>query len=530
VSASGHDPATLLTAFEALLAKHPNALVAAIGQDGLFLSPDALPLTTHRPAWGRSALELVVPADRIVIIESWERARSLGATRAVVHLRSQPDDEVAIHFLDVRERYGVFAGIVLAGEEADDRAVGMTPAAPIPPRVGTSHKSDLAVITWVDDRLCEMLGWAAEEIVGKRSLEFIHPDDHEKAINNWMEILEAPGRRQPLRVRHLTASGKWIWVEITNTNRLADPAVNAVVAEVLDVSDEMATQDALRAREELFRRVAESVPVGLVELDPEGQVTYANPRLAEIIGGEVPSSVIELLSAVVEDEREAVLAALRQVMASDEDCDLEASIARPSGDVRLCTLAMRPIADGAAGALICVTDVTESARLRGELERRANYDALTSCLNRQSIVGVLEAHLASPCPSGTGVLFLDIDRFKDVNDTLGHAVGDEVLRVVASRVEAVLRDQDQIGRLGGDEFLIVCPSVGSEAELLAIAERVAETVGWPIPAEGHSLVCTASVGARYVSGSQSADQTLAAADLAMYQSKRAGAGRPVLAG
>src|SRR5207237_4161487 len=148
---------------------------------------------------------------------------------------------------------------------------------------------------------------------------------------------------------------------------------------------------------------------------------------------------------------------------------------RGSEELRFSRVLLRWLTDDGgevSGAIVCVEDVTDSVRLRGELEHRATYDVLTRCHNRASIMSTLEAALAAGATSTTGVAFLDIDGFKSVNDSLGHAAGDELLVVVADRLRAAVRGRDIVGRFGGDEFLIVCPDVGDPAEALALAQRV----------------------------------------------------------
>jgi diguanylate cyclase (GGDEF)-like protein len=128
-----------------------------------------------------------------------------------------------------------------------------------------------------------------------------------------------------------------------------------------------------------------------------------------------------------------------------------------------------------SGAIICISDVTERARMREELEIRATYDALTGCHNRASILAALERAMQAPSSrdAGTAVLFVDLDRFKHVNDRWGHAVGDQLLRRTSERLTANARGGDLVGRLGGDEFLVVCENVATEEQAAAIGERIA---------------------------------------------------------
>jgi len=179
---------------------------------------------------------------------------------------------------------------------------------------------------------------------------------------------------------------------------------------------------------------------------------------------------------------------------------------------------------------VCLADVTESARTREELWSRATYDAVTRCYNRASTMAALEAMLA---PDGTGerpaVIFVDLDHFKDVNDELGHRAGDEFLQVVAQRLHRCVRTQDVVGRIGGDEFLLVCPRIFTTAEAMSTASRVARSLRNQIILKKASVPSSASIGVAWCDGrSTTAEALVAQADRAMYQSKRAGNGVPAL--
>ena len=138
------------------------------------------------------------------------------------------------------------------------------------------------------------------------------------------------------------------------------------------------------------------------------------------------------------------------------------ALLRPSGEV--------------SGAITCVLDVTDSARARQELERRATFDTLTQCHNRSSVLATLERELAREDSSSTGVVYVDLDEFKPVNDTLGHAAGDELLVLVAERLRLASRDSDVVGRLGGDEFLVVLRDIPGPEMAMRAADRISESL------------------------------------------------------
>ena len=173
-----------------------------------------------------------------------------------------------------------------------------------------------------------------------------------------------------------------------------------------------------------------------------------------------------------------------------------------------------------------LTLVLQWRRQREALERAARRDPLTAVANRAGFFEVLGAALADVGAGAmVGLLYIDLDGFKDVNDRHGHSVGDEVLRIVARRLAAAVRRGDLIGRLGGDEFAVLCPTVNDVAALTAIARRIIEDVGQPIAIRGLDLRVGASIGIATSVGAVLADQLIDAADRSLYRAKADGRGR-----
>jgi diguanylate cyclase (GGDEF)-like protein/PAS domain S-box-containing protein len=518
------DEAALEVGWEALLEQQPTALIAAIGADGIFVPiPDSLTRNGHGTLPGRSAMDFVVPEDWERIIEAWERTRTTGAGRAVVRLAAAPHERVVVHYFDARHRHGVYLGVLIGPSARETLAAGVEVDAS-PPRLARARKNEAAVFVDVDEALSQILGWAADDLVGRRSLELIHPDDQERAIRAWMAMLAAGDNGPRVRLRHRRSDGSWVWLEVTNHNFLDDPSRAFVAAEMIDVSDEVGAQEALRQREELFRRLAEALPSGLVQIDRDGTVVYTNARLEEILGQPPSDAVDAQFGAVVRDDWAAFRAAIAAAVGDGADADLEVQVQR-HGDqsLRRCLARVRALTDEGAvtGAIVSLEDVTESAQLQAELERRATIDMLTRCLNRATVMSSLEATLAQGDDGYTAVIFVDLDNFKAVNDRHGHAVGDELLIVVGERLTRAVRHGDFVGRLGGDEFLVVCPDVAGADEAKTITDRIAAAVQGQLRIGGSPIELRASVGVAYAGRREAtADALVSAADAAMYAAKR----------
>jgi len=489
---------------------HPDAVVSALTGDGQpgSVPPDLGFTTTARPdPDAPTGLDAIHPDDRLAVLRAYERARNGGVSAVAV--RALNSDLVQVHFVDLRPTHGFVLSAAIPDDGTD------------PLRAEDDAEDFAPMVTWVRlDRSgvylehgeagLHMFGWPAEEMAGKESLPFIHPDDRDRAIDNWLQVLIAPGEKRRYRVRHLRRDGSYLWLDVTNQNRLDEPAHGDVLSEMVDVSEEMAAHEALREREQHLRELADALPVGVVRFDSARAVEHENERLQAMVGA---PGLDGLLAAVGPEDRRALDAAVETVLAGRVPEPLEVRLA---GD-RVCLVTLRPLSG--SGGLACVDDVTEAARLRRELEIRATFDSLTACYSRSAILGALEHVLAEP--PGTGVVFVDLDRFKPVNDELGHAAGDELLAIIGERLRHAVREIDLVGRLGGDEFLVVCPGVVGIADVETIASRVSTHLASPMALfDEHLVRPRASIGVAWAAAGTDASALVARADAAMYESKR----------
>jgi diguanylate cyclase (GGDEF)-like protein/PAS domain S-box-containing protein len=296
---------------------------------------------------------------------------------------------------------------------------------------------------------------------------------------------------------------------------------------VRDITEQKAAEQEisrLLSREQLLSRLSEALPVGLFEIDIEGRITFDNDRM-RAIAGYLPGAADEgLMSSVVSEDRPVLEAALAAALANQPVDDLAIRLL-VTNTQRVCEMSLRPLTDAAGvvtGAVGYLSDVTDRAQLHRQLEVRASVDKLTSCFNREASLELVEAMTAAPkVPTeGNALIYVDLDDFKSVNDRLGHAAGDSLLIAAADRLRGAARRGDAVGRLGGDEFLVICPRVESSAQAVRIAERVATATEATIDVGTGVAELRTSVGVAWTTEAIDADTFLAQADGAMYESKR----------
>jgi diguanylate cyclase (GGDEF)-like protein/PAS domain S-box-containing protein len=524
--------AALEVALNALLDRHEDAWVAAMKPNGQFTAmPESVPLRGQRVLEGAiSPLELVITSDRPIVIDAWDRVLKQGGANASVHAYGDPTRVIGMHFMDMTEKYGVVIGVFLGYRATTPPAAAERQV--LIPRASVVRKDEMGIILSVDDAATAILGWPADEMIGHRTLEFIHPDDQERAVANWMELYGREGLSQRVRLRHRHKDGSWVWLEVTNHNHLDDPDDACVVADNVDVTEEVMALDALANNERLLRRLTAALPVGVLYVAADGTVDYGNERLAAIVGVEWASTAEEQFATAIGQDRALLLNTLSTVLHEGRDTDLSVTF-RAKADTDLnCDVKMRALVNAAnevVGAIVCVIDVTEDLKLREELKRRARYDLLTGCLNHASIVSELVDRLAAGAPGLTVAVFIDLDEFKTINDQYGHAAGDHVLRQIADGLHRVSRDNDLVGRLGGDEFLLVLQTADDPRALTGIVNRLTGALNRRISWENDWISPGVSIGLSYAQAGSgvTAERLVRAADAAMYATKR-GKGPPVV--
>jgi diguanylate cyclase (GGDEF)-like protein/PAS domain S-box-containing protein len=537
-------------AAEALLREHPDALVCCLSGNGLIVPlPQSVGLWGQAAIEGRAVIDGVVAEDRKKVVELWLHAQEEGAAAGPVRMLDRPTTWVTLNFLDVREIHDALLCVILPSAEAPDESGEVPEIAPARPRFATLLEDEGARVIECDESFTQMFGYTAEELIGNSVLDQIHPDDQGRAVEGWLAVL-ATRRAQQTRLRRRRKDGSWMWVDTTLHNFLNEPDRNYVLVELIDISAEMSAQEALQEREELLRRLTDAMPVGLLHVDVGRNVVYNNARLLDILHGSDPPAELEagaqagengagrpaattLLQTLTDEGTLAFDGALAEVLETGVDRDVEVDIVLQSGVWRHALLSVRALlkpSGEVSGAITCVLDVTESARARRELEKRATFDALTRCHNRASILSSVQRELDLDGSPETAVVYVDLDNFKPVNDSLGHAAGDELLILVAERLKVASRANDKVGRLGGDEFLVLLRDIPGRHIAMRVAQRISESLRRPFDLSCGTVELGASVGVACTSSDAvAAEELVKRSDAAMYRSKDAGEGLPVLA-
>lgn len=383
-----------------------------------------------------------------------------------------------------------------------------------------------AFISRVDGDIESLVGWSADELLGKPSTDFIHPQDQPRAVSAWMDMLANPGRPVRGRSRYRTKSGGWVWVQSVNTNLLDDPGHGCVrtLMHAVDAG-ELSVEERLRARERLLDRLSDALPVGVVHIDANGVIVTTNERLHAILGHRDAVNVVQLGADVVEADQPVLRAALRDALTGTDVDDLEVRVDNGTATARVCWVRMRSLTDDEGkveGVVGTVSDVTEQVKLRHRLEHSASTDDLTGCLNRRVIREELATVLGTVEESrrGLAVAFIDLNGFKRINDEHGHWVGDQVLASVGQRLRGQVRERDLVGRLGGDEFLVICPDISPD-DLPDLAGRLRDAADHTLPVGDLSISVTSAVGITHTTAPAAVDAIIADADAAMYRHKPA---------
>ncbi|MBO0749145.1 MAG: EAL domain-containing protein [Porphyrobacter sp.] len=391
-------------------------------------------------------------------------------------------------------------------------------------------------IAHVSESMVEQMGLppgtttvSLEQLVG-----YIHPDDREMVraeIERSLKALEDTFRCEFRIIRPDNGEVRWVYSR-TKMERDANGLTIRTTGAHLDITERKRSEDAVRESEERFRLAAEAAGLGVWDYDEVLDQRDWSGRLREIFGlaPEAPALVDTALRCIHPADRSAFLN-LADELENGRIDRFETSLRINRADdgrerwVTFNAWRTHKVESGARRTIMTVRDVTDEKTAEERIRWSASHDALTRLANRSLFQEQLDLAIrrAKTAGKAVGVLMLDLDHFKQINDSLGHDVGDALLKMFAERLRSVVRSRDTVARLGGDEFAIVVPDLRGEDDLVRLSDSIQERMRAPFVSTGRVLDCRVSLGASmFPAHGASSREVLKNADVALYAAKAAG--------
>ncbi len=394
-----------------------------------------------------------------------------------------------------------------------------------------SHVRDGKVV-WASPSAEKVLGAPPEYWIGREVREALPAEDQSAFDQRLAKLAAGEVVQQRLRVRSVDGVTHWTHLQ-SRPFYAADGRPDGFIAALRVIDDEVAAETAgqeARAQQAradaLYRRSMDSAAVGMCLARPEGEFLQVNSALCEFFGYDAETllkktwielTAPEYLQADLDHVAEMVAGRIENYRMVKQFIHADGHLIW--GDVSVGCL-RHP--DGTFELSIGqIIDITAQAEAEQRLQRMARFDTLTGLANRAEVIARLHSALKrTDCPpSPLGVLFCDADGFKNINDRYGHAVGDVVLSTLATRIRESLRDGDTVGRMGGDEILVLLPGMPSIDQVTRVAEKIRRHAAEPFRVGGQAITVTLSIGAVLAAPGQTTSIVLARADSAMYAAK-----------
>ena len=378
-----------------------------------------------------------------------------------------------------------------------------------------------------------LTGHDPADLLGNRVIsynELIHPDDRAGVAETSLTG-KGEGARISIEYRLCHRDGSVRWVSERAVRVLDRPSSSwKWEGFIEDITDRKRAEQALNEANERYQSIFENALEGIFQVTPEGHLLVANPAMARMFGYDSPAELLAELRDIprqlyVEPERRDEYR--RQLEAKGSVSNFEFQAFRKNGEV-IWVSENAHVRRNAADGSICyegtLEDITDRRVYQAQIERQANYDALTGLANRTLLNGRLHQAISRAAESASeiAVVFIDLDQFKFINDTYGHALGDGLLQSMADRLRSCVRDSDTVARQGGDEFVLLLQGYHTE-DLAGVVQRLHASIALPWRSGRREFHVTSSIGVSvYPSDGDTADVLLRNADAAMYKAKENG--------
>lgn len=403
------------------------------------------------------------------------------------------------------------------------------------------NSSDLITIVDIEGHVLyqtpssqHLLGWNADEMMGWNIVEHLHPEDREKFSDTlWQSVRDSVTPTIQCRIRH--RDGHYRFFESLFKGLLTDPVIQGVIVTSRDISEHRRLESELVRERAFFQQLFRNSPTGIVILDPEDRVVDANHSFLKLFQYELAEIRRRPINdcIVPEELREEALRLSASVLRK-ESVSHETSRQRKDGSAVDVSVIAYPIEirDRLVGAFGMYSDITQRKKIERQLFHSAYHDPLTGLPNRALLIERVNRALEQVEHQPDyrfALVFIDLDRFKIINDSLGHEAGDELLKEMARRLEECVRPGDTTARLGGDEFTIILEDLQDLQDATTVADQILESLARPFHIAGQEIGNSGSIGIAY-SGTtgeaaqryENADDILRDADIAMYKAKSAG--------
>ncbi len=383
--------------------------------------------------------------------------------------------------------------------------------------------------------LCEMLGSSEEDLLGDNYLQHVHPDDREISTEHFQRVLEEGTGSYELERRYLRTDGSVVW-HLTSVSMIQDSKDNPshFICLHQDITERKEAEEKLRQSEKRFRSLTQNASDIITLLEVDGTIKYESPSIERILGYR-PEELVgkNAFDYVHPDDLQQVLSAFAEGLANPElYSSTEYRFRHRDGSWRYVeSIVSNLLDDPDVGELVVNSrNITERKHIEEQLKHQALHDLLTDLPNRQLFMDRLKQALRRTKRrkgrKKVGVLFMDLDNFKVVNDSLGHEIGDRLLVAVAERLKGCLRPEDTLARFGGDEFTVLIDKVEDPADAVRVARRIIEAHREPFVLAGQQLFVKPSIGISLGEAhtTPSPEEMLRDADTAMYRAKKEGLG------